>query len=77
MRRLGTVARTAQGLVIVRAAEGEPPEVGTEVVDEGLDAVGTVVDVFGPVEQPYVAVSPDDESRAALVGRPVYARAGG
>ncbi len=77
MRRLGTVARTAQGLVIVRATDGDPPDIGSDVVDEALEGVGTVVDIFGPVEQPYVAVSPADEPRAALVGRPVYARTDG
>jgi len=77
MKRLGTVARTAQGLVVVRATDGGLPDVGTDVVDEELETVGSVVDVFGPVDRPYVAVSPDDGPRATLVGRPVYARTDG
>ncbi|RAW46558.1 H/ACA RNA-protein complex component Gar1 [Halorubrum sp. 48-1-W] len=76
MRRVGTVVRTAQGLAIARADPGEePPEIGAGVVDESLSRVGRVVDVFGPVSHPYVAVSPDDGvSLAVLVGGPLYAR---
>lgn len=73
MERLGTVERVAQGLAIVRAAER--PSLGREVVDEDLDVVGCVVDVFGPVAGPYVAVSPAvDVHLPTLVGSPLYVR---
>ncbi|WP_435153138.1 H/ACA ribonucleoprotein complex subunit GAR1 [Haladaptatus sp. DFWS20] len=75
MRRLGQVVRTAQGLAIVQSPSEEYPDIGTMVVDESLQSVGRVVDVFGPVSQPYVAVSPDDDTRLAmLVGSKLYAR---
>ncbi len=75
MRRLGQVVRTAQGLAIVQSPGEEYPDIGTMVVDENLDTVGRVVDVFGPTSQPYVAVSPDDDTRLAmLVGSKLYAR---
>ena len=75
MERVGTVSRTAQGLAVVRCDEGAEPRIGTPVVDESLNSVGRIVDVFGPVSQPYVAVSPNDQSRlAALVGQKLYAR---
>ncbi|WP_227354855.1 H/ACA ribonucleoprotein complex subunit GAR1 [Haladaptatus salinisoli] len=75
MRRLGQVVRTAQGLAIVRSPGEEHPDLGTEAVDESLRTVGRVVDVFGPVERPYLAVSPDEGTRlAALVGSKLYAR---
>lgn len=74
MRRVGTVRRVAQGLAIARAPD-DPPAEGTEVLDEGLDAVGEVVAVFGPVQRPYVAVKPDDDRPLApLLGEPLYAR---
>jgi RNA-binding protein len=74
MRRVGTVSGAANGVVVVRC-DGDPPEVGTDVVDESLDAVGRVVDVFGPVEAPYVAVSPrDGVAPATLLGGRLYAR---
>ena len=76
MERVGEVVRTAQGLAVVRAPAGaDPATLGGEVVDESLDAVGRVVDVFGPVERPYVAVSPTDRSRlTGLLGAKLYAR---
>ncbi|WP_248897159.1 H/ACA ribonucleoprotein complex subunit GAR1 [Haloplanus halobius] len=74
MRRLGTVTKTAQGLAIVRTDDGTP-EIGTMAVDESLSSVGRVVDVFGPVERPYLAVSPDDHVRLPdLLGTKLYAR---
>jgi len=75
MDRLGEVVRTAQGLLILRVPDDETPDIGTEAVDESLDEVGRVVDVFGPVPRPYVAVSPDDDRRLALMlGEKLYAR---
>lgn len=74
MRRVGEVVRLAQGLVVVRAPGDEPPDIGTAVVDESLADVGRVVDVFGPVKRPYLAVSPaDDVIDAALLGAKLYA----
>ena len=75
MRRIGEVVRTAQNLAIVRADGADHPEFGLEVVDETLKDVGRVVDVFGPVERPYVAVSPAaDVTLATLLGTTLYAR---
>lgn len=73
MERLGTTERIAQGLAIVRV--DDVPNVGTEVVDDQLDDVGTVVDVFGPVDSPYAAVSPGGSRRlATLLGEALYVR---
>ncbi|WP_266076378.1 H/ACA ribonucleoprotein complex subunit GAR1 [Haladaptatus caseinilyticus] len=75
MHRLGQVVRTAQNLAIVQSPSEEYPDIGTIVVDESLQNVGRVVDVFGPVSRPYVAVSPDDDTRLTmLVGSKLYAR---
>ncbi|MFB6168558.1 MAG: H/ACA ribonucleoprotein complex subunit GAR1 [Haloferacaceae archaeon] len=79
MRRLGTVERAAGGVAVVRVPDGEggpfdPPEVGTEAVDERLATVGRVVDVFGPVERPYLAVTAADGEPARLLGTVVYGR---
>ena len=75
MQRLGEVVRTAQGLAVVRCPDDEPPDVGTRAVDEQLNEVGRVVDVFGPVSRPYVAVSPDEGVvLASLLGKKLYAR---
>jgi len=75
MRRIGTVSRTAQGLAIVRLDDDDDtPDIGTMVLDESLSTVGRIVDVFGPVDRPYVAVTADDDSPARLVGSKLYAR---
>jgi len=76
MQRVGTVVRTAQGLAIARVGDGaDPPDIGLMVVDESLSTVGRVVDVFGPVDRPYVAVTPTDGvSLAALLDGKLYAR---
>jgi RNA-binding protein len=75
MQRVGTVSRTAQNLAIVHCTDDGHPDIGTTVIDESLSQVGRVVDVFGPVEQPYVAVATDRGVRLAeLVGQKLYAR---
>ena len=73
MERLGTMQRIAQGLPIVRVAD--PPAVGTTVVDDQLHDVGTVVDVFGPVDSPYATVAPVESTQLTpLIGQPLYVR---
>lgn len=75
MQRVGTVSRTAQNLAIVHCEDDSHPDIGTTVIDESLSQVGRVVDVFGPVERPYVAVATDRGVRLAeLVGQKLYAR---
>jgi RNA-binding protein len=73
MHRVGTVERIAQGLAVARAADDDPPDMGTEVVDESLEVVGRVVSVFGPVDRPYVAVTPEGDP-ATLFDEVLYAR---
>jgi RNA-binding protein len=75
MKRVGEVVRTAQNLAVVRSPDDDHPGFGTTVVDESLADLGTVVDVFGPVERPYVAVTPAADVRLpTLLGTVCYAR---
>ena len=75
MERLGTVSRTAAGVAVVRLDDDDRPEIGREVVDESLSTAGRVVDVFGPVARPYVAVSAaEGRSLAGLLGTKLYVR---
>jgi RNA-binding protein len=75
MKRVGTVSRVAQGVAIVQLDDDDHPEIGIPVVDDSLSRVGRVVDVFGPVDRPYVAVSPSNGvALASLVGSKLYAR---
>lgn len=73
MKRAGEVVRVAQGLAIVRAADTDPPDIGKEVVDETLDEIGRIVDIFGPVDSPYIAISPGEQiDPARLLGEKLY-----
>ena len=75
MKRIGEVVRTAQGLAILRSPDESYPRLGTELVDSNLDTVGQVVDIFGPVEEPYVALSPaSGVDLPLLLGEKLYAR---
>jgi RNA-binding protein len=75
MRRVGSVERLTQGLAIVRAGDAEYAAIGTAVVDDELRSVGEVVDVFGPVDAPYMAVSPAGSVHLPrLIGAVLYAR---
>ncbi len=75
MKRVGEVVRTAQGLAVLRSPDDSYPDIGTMVIDEDLESVGRVVDVFGPAARPYVAVTPDEGVRLPLLlGKAVYAR---
>jgi len=73
MKRAGTVVNVAQGLAILRTGNPDHPDIGATVVDDSLDDVGRVVDVFGPVDDPYVAVTPDKTVHLpGLVGSALY-----
>ena len=75
MRRAGVVVRTAPGLAVVRSPDDGHPAIGTEVVDEGLDPAGRVVDVIGPTDRPYVVVKPaDGRTPASLLDAKLYVR---
>jgi RNA-binding protein len=75
MNRVGEVVRTAQQVAVVRSPDDTHPEFGTTLVDENLTEVGRVVDVFGPVDRPYLAVTPESNVRLpTLLGTVLYAR---
>ena len=74
MRRVGTVVRTAGGVAVVRSQDGSLPAVGAAVLDDGLATVGRVVDVFGPVARPYLAVIPAEGPPEALLNERLYVR---
>jgi len=77
MKPVGEVVRTSGGIAVVRSPDEGHPGIGASVVDDQLTAVGRVVDVFGPVDRPYVAISTDDGVHVpTLVGRRLYQRDG-
>lgn len=74
MKRVGTVVRFAQEMLIAEHTADEIPTVGAEVVDEGLDPVGRIVDVIGPVATPLVVIDPSIDDAANLLNQRVYLR---
>jgi rRNA processing protein Gar1 len=54
----------------------KPLEPGNAVYDGGRRRVGSVLDIFGPVDKPYLAIKPaqsmTQEDLAALVGKELY-----
>ncbi|MDZ7850919.1 MAG: Gar1/Naf1 family protein [Halodesulfurarchaeum sp.] len=75
MERLGTVTRIAGNLLVLSAASTDPAPIGAAAIDESLETVGRVVDVFGPIENPYLAVSPNGSvATAPLLQKPLYWR---
>jgi rRNA processing protein Gar1 len=49
-----------------------PPKLGSEVVDENLNAIGRVFDIIGPVSAPYAVIKPTVREPSKLLNKPVY-----
>ncbi len=71
LQRLGRITNVSpSGNIILKA--DNPPKLGSEVVDENLNAVGRVFDIIGPVSAPYAVIKPTVREPAKLVNKPVY-----
>lgn len=86
MKRLGTVLhRSGSKNLVVRGDEIKSgkvseklPRFNSVVMDKALNQIGTIVNVFGPVDHPYFLVKgfkriPDSEFRD-LVNERIYVR---
>ncbi|MBS1263653.1 MAG: hypothetical protein MAG715_00838 [Methanonatronarchaeales archaeon] len=67
MRRLGTAFSESRNELVVAAEFA--PRMGSKVVDRGMKVVGDVLDLFGSVEKPFVAV---DDGETVETGEPLY-----
>jgi len=72
LERIGSVLHVSSTNNMILKAENIP-HIGDTVVDENLNNVGMVFDVFGPVSSPYVAVRPSVEEPSLLVNHILYA----
>ncbi|MHC1605256.1 MAG: H/ACA ribonucleoprotein complex subunit GAR1 [Candidatus Methanofastidiosia archaeon] len=54
--RLGEVVNASGKTVIVRGKKISPGFIGKTVIDKNMNEIGRVVDVFGPVENPFAKV---------------------
>jgi RNA-binding protein len=74
LRRLGKVLHISKrGSIILRT--DKTPSAGSRsiVLDKKAQEVGIIIDVFGPVKEPYVAVRPKRGSDPSkLVGQLLY-----
>jgi RNA-binding protein len=74
LRRLGKVLHISKrGSIILRTDKTPPVGNRSIVLDKKAQEVGTIIDVFGPVKEPYVAVRPKrDLDASKLVGQMLY-----
>lgn len=74
MRRLGKVLHISnRGSIIIRTEKTPPVGRQTIVMDKKAQEVGTILDVFGPVKFPYVAIKPNrGYDPQKLVGQMLY-----
>ena len=74
MRRLGKVLHISnRGSIIIRTEKTPPVGRQTIVMDKQAQEVGTIIDVFGPVKFPYVAIKPNrGYDPQKLVGQMLY-----
>jgi RNA-binding protein len=71
LQRMGKVLSITPSSSLIVKTES-PPRVGCEVVDEGLNVVGKVFDVIGPVASPYAVIKPNVKNPAVLLNKPLY-----
>jgi len=74
LRRLGKVLHISnRGSIILRTEKTPPVGRQTIVMDKKAQEVGTIIDVFGPVKYPYVAIKPNrGYDPQKLVGQMLY-----
>lgn len=72
MQRIGLVVHTSTSGNLILKAENTP-RIGDKALDENLKPVGTVQDIFGPLNSPYVAVRPSVENSSQLTKHILYA----
>jgi len=74
LRRLGKVLHISKrGSIIIRTEKTPPVGSKSLVMDKNAQEVGTIIDVFGPVKFPYVAIKPNRGSDPQkLVGQMLY-----
>ncbi len=72
LQRIGCVLHISSSKNAVIKAE-KPPRIGDKVVNEKMEPVGMVFDIFGPVSSPYVSVKTHTEDPDCLVDCVLYA----
>jgi RNA-binding protein len=69
--RLGDVLHLSTSRHLILRAKAIPL-IGTAAYDEDLKKIGIVIEVFGPVKQPYISVKPSVSKPDSYVGKMLY-----
>jgi len=69
--RLGKVLHLSTSKHLILRAKAIP-RIGTTAYDEHLKKIGIVIEVFGPVKQPYISVKPSVSKPDSYVGKMLY-----
>lgn len=76
MKRLGTVLHmTRNGYIVARLEKEEAeklPPLNVPVYDRDLKKIGTLLDIIGPVKNPYAVVKPANKEIKVYEGEPLY-----
>ena len=72
MLRLGKVLHLTDGKNLILKTMNVP-KIGSLVVDQKLNKIGKVIDIFGQVNNPYIKIKPTIENANKYVGNILYA----
>jgi rRNA processing protein Gar1 len=71
LQRLGNVLHVSSSRNLILRTK-ITPKIGLKVVDENLNPIGKVLEVFGPVPTPYVSVKPSNPKSDTKIGSILY-----
>lgn len=71
MKRIGKVLHLSNSGKLVLKTKLDA-RVGVTVLNDELKRVGTIFDVFGPVDHPYASVQPATRNPEKYVGKSLY-----
>ena len=73
MRRLNKILHLSKnGKLILRLNSDTNLKIGGKVFNSKLREVGKIQDIFGPVNTPYISITPKISDPLSLVGKLVY-----
>jgi rRNA processing protein Gar1 len=73
LRRLNNILHIAKnGKLIFRLNSDTNLKIGERVFNSKLREVGKIQDIFGPVNSPYISITPKISDPLSLVGKVVY-----
>ena len=71
LQRLGKITNVSPSKNIIVKTDN-PPQIGSQVVDENLNVIGKIFDIIGPVSSPYALIKTSIKEPDKLVNKPVY-----